>query len=777
MRGISLLSCILVSIPGIARADFARPEEHGGLRDIVLIYRGAAPRTAKEMLPLVAHVDRSGVPRAWFFDGFLLLTQQPEWCQSETRAQMQGWLDALFAPGGLVPELQAAVQAAEQRLGAPPTPRQVMISLPRPVGGEGLREARLPDLEWFIDETVRRWQAAAPRHLALWGTYWYWEEIGAAEGPLVRGACDATHRHGLKTLWIPWFRASGWDQWREAGFDLAILQPNYAFLPPAAGRHLPDESRLSETARLAREAGMGVEIETRYALTASATDRANLRLYLNHALSDGYAGAVRAHFHSMDQYQRLAASTLPEARQLYDDLYALCAGRLQARPVSLLHQVPVRRLRAGGARAETVALTGPRPEPVVLGAGDRLELRLDPPRLLDELRLCLAGDGQSTGLRALTLSGRAAAGGPWRVLDSLAEAPPPEGGWLLSTWQPVRLSALRVSVEPFPGRRVTVTGLTAYPAEPASSSPDNLALGCRYVVRPGHRAVYPDRGGELTDGLLSEEGFADGRTVGWSGVAKVVVEITLPEAVPVEAVRCHLQGGGYAAVQYPRALSVAVSDDGERWRLLSDAPPRTEPLSARAGATEGLSLAWLRQEGPPGGERARHVRVTLVPAGWLMLSEVEVWSGGRNVALKAPYRFRPLPHAAQSYSDDGEKLTNGTAVPSFEHTVGWDQGPAEVEVDLGRACRVRAARAYVLGGGNGGVYLPREVTLSLSADGQAWTAPVPLRLPRRDEQEASFGVWASANVAPQPARYARLRLTPARGWLMLGEVEVLGTAE
>ena len=88
---------------------------------------------------------------------------------------------------------------------------------------------------------------------------------------------------------------------------------------------------------------------------------------------------------------------------------------------------------------------------------------------------------------------------------------------------------------------------------------------------------------------------------------------------------------------------------------------------------------------------------------------------------------------------------------------------------------VRAVRAYVLGGGTGAVFLPRDIRVSLSTDGRAWTPPVAATLSRPEEKEHTLGVWALAEVNPQKARYVRLHLRPTRGWMMLGEVEVLGT--
>ena len=80
-------------------------------------------------------------------------------------------------------------------------------------------------LEWYLHAAQERFASARLEHLELWGFYWMHEAIRPAEEASVRAAAEIVHSLGLKLLWIPWFRAPGWDRWRECGFDVAILQP------------------------------------------------------------------------------------------------------------------------------------------------------------------------------------------------------------------------------------------------------------------------------------------------------------------------------------------------------------------------------------------------------------------------------------------------------------------------------------------------------------------------------------------------------------------------
>ncbi|MFX7632995.1 DUF4855 domain-containing protein, partial [Acinetobacter baumannii] len=74
---------------------------------------------------------------------------------------------------------------------------------------------------------------------------------------VIRAVNDAIHgcTHAgrmLRSIWIPYQQAAGWNEWAQLGFDLAFLQPNYYFNPK---KSVDASSAASEAA------GMGVEIE------------------------------------------------------------------------------------------------------------------------------------------------------------------------------------------------------------------------------------------------------------------------------------------------------------------------------------------------------------------------------------------------------------------------------------------------------------------------------------------------------------------------------------
>ena len=153
---------------------------------------------------------------------------------------------------------------------------------------------------------------------------------------LSKATADLVHARGYGLHWIPWFRAPV-GKWRWLGIDFAIVQPT---MPSRSRARLcpADENRPTLNANDARRLGLGVEMETPFALPGDPGARWLFQQYLNHGADalDGYQhGAVRAYYQGGDVIARLAASTHPGERQLYDDLYRFHKGTYTRRPTSL----------------------------------------------------------------------------------------------------------------------------------------------------------------------------------------------------------------------------------------------------------------------------------------------------------------------------------------------------------------------------------------------------------------------------------------------------------
>jgi len=779
-----------------AGAEYPSPGE-AGFHHCALVY-DCEQRSSQELAPYVAYLE-NGSPRSWLFDAFLFLVQRtPSGRRTVQKTDLEDWqyhLDRWFTPGRDLDALEEAITRAQARLGAPPSKRRVVLSIPRPsreatafgdVDGDGEPEdlstaagARTA-LTWYVKEAHRRFDAAHFAHLELWGFYWMHEAVRPAEEASTRAAAEIAHALGAKLLWIPWFRAPGWDRWRQCGFDVALLQPNYAFFSQHRGRLR--RSRLAQTAHLARTHGLGVEME----LPMFCNDPATVS-YFRRYLADGaasrygYQAATTAYYLGVNSLERLCHSKIDWQRSLYDAVAAYVRGQTvpdpDPRPTWQVAAKPVPALSDG-------RLT------------DGQELRRAEARLA---RL------QHVGAVDVYLD-EPSADHAWqgRVLVDVRRDDASSweaGGWALRTthhqsnsrWQavtvPIETGARRLRVQFKPARldsrppRVAEIGVDPVASEEKPRR--HLAQGLPYRLVPAPAAKYGDSGGELTDGVIPAGGFASGGTVGWHNRG-VVIAFDLARVVEIDRIEVHVEGGGYAAVNWPNGAVV----------LLATASAPAPRFAATGTAPEGL--AWLpggqvvieRQRAPNAADghipfqpdapvAARYATLLLRSNGWLMVSEVRIISAGRNVAPTSRYAFRPAPtgEGTEKYADDGLRLTDGIIAHRFSPTAltGWaDDTPRTITIDLGAERPVRRVVTWTLGGGKFGIFAPLSVEMQTSADGRSWQLLGKADRPSDLVEEGRLEAIAYTASAERPVRARMIRVIIRRrqAWAMLSEIVV-----
>lgn len=126
---------------------------------------------------------------------------------------------------------------------------------------------RILGVQWFIDLVIKTWNENISKPFIssnqsnkspvnLLGFYWFNEEMSekTEEMELLQAVTSYVHKYKLKICWIPYFKASGISQWKEAGFDFATLQPNYAFSNSTL-------ERFKEVANISSTLQMGIEME------------------------------------------------------------------------------------------------------------------------------------------------------------------------------------------------------------------------------------------------------------------------------------------------------------------------------------------------------------------------------------------------------------------------------------------------------------------------------------------------------------------------------------
>ncbi len=249
------------------------------IRDLALIYQGGTQRipwTEDQIEPYVVHKFGNG-HKDWLFDGFLFLefADIPE-CnyapgyrgiRAARKDDWQRYIDRMFEKGKALDALNTCIEHQKDSIGDPGFKHKVVITLPTPmphqkdwgaINGKDLDFDKVEDAklacQWYLDNLTDRFSKAGFNNLELTGIYWVDEDMWNLGG-FTKHISPYIHKLGLQFVWIPYFKAKGFDKWRELGFDIVYHQPNHFF-----DKGIRD-ARLDEACSLARQYGMGMEFE------------------------------------------------------------------------------------------------------------------------------------------------------------------------------------------------------------------------------------------------------------------------------------------------------------------------------------------------------------------------------------------------------------------------------------------------------------------------------------------------------------------------------------
>jgi hypothetical protein len=341
-------SLLVLAVGGAGSAELGYPTiASAGFHHCALIYHRES-RNVEDLKPYVArYVD--GKPTSdWLFDSFLFLTlSTADWKSTEDGAtDMNDWLGILnqwFEPGRDLSALDAAItQTAEARgLDGPPSKRKIILCIPwlnpkvrsfGDVDGDGksedlaTAEGRRAAVRWYLDEARRRFADAKFHNLELWGFYRMRENVAGDEDAVAMTA-EEVHSRNKKLLWIPYFTASGWDNWRKYGIDVAIMQPNYAFQSWRDGGHAK-RNRIAACADMAKSHGLGVEIEVRGTALHDFDRRMFMQYLCDGAKSRyGYQDVPTAYYLEEDAIGAWYKSNDARSRETYNALCDYIVGK------------------------------------------------------------------------------------------------------------------------------------------------------------------------------------------------------------------------------------------------------------------------------------------------------------------------------------------------------------------------------------------------------------------------------------------------------------------
>lgn len=318
-----------------------------GAKDVLLAYfchESRAPITKEIFLPHVAYIE-DGEIKDTLFDGYLFLPYVAFLYDKYkkrplTKEKWQYYIDTQFIDGFNMDALEEAAGEVGEKLGIKDYKVSVYFSILYPVTevrefgeieGRNLDFALLEDrkaaLKWLIDEQYRRFNEKQYKHLDLKGYYWFTEEINYADNQLLellRFTTDYVRGMGLITTWIPYFHASGYNDWKNLGFDVVCYQPNYAF-----NQAVPD-SRLFDAAATAKLLGMCIELEV------GGTQEWNIERIKKYYAAGAITGYMKdaAHMYYQggvpDVYYAAYKSEDPYLHSVYNDTYRFIKGTFKA---------------------------------------------------------------------------------------------------------------------------------------------------------------------------------------------------------------------------------------------------------------------------------------------------------------------------------------------------------------------------------------------------------------------------------------------------------------
>ncbi|MDD4125999.1 MAG: DUF4855 domain-containing protein, partial [Eubacteriales bacterium] len=328
------------------------------VRNLLLSYNCVPPEkvgekglgliTEEQYIPHLAYIDRDGKMTDTFFDSFLYLPYSV-YTYSYLYKCAEGWryyVDNVFAKDRNLDALDKAAATVGEKLGIENHQVQVFFSIlcskvrygefPEKFGdldGDGTDEDmstlrdRKKALKWIIDEHLNRYKEKNYKNVTLGGFYWFEEDINYSdefELDLIAYAREYLHSLGLKFFWIPYFQAWGFQDWKENGFDIACMQPNYAF------RKDETVQRLYDNASITKALGMCVELEIG---GLKPDDIERYKCYLDAGEETGYMNTIKMYYQGgvPGEFYRAYKSEDPLTRSVYDDTYLFAKEKYVSR--------------------------------------------------------------------------------------------------------------------------------------------------------------------------------------------------------------------------------------------------------------------------------------------------------------------------------------------------------------------------------------------------------------------------------------------------------------
>lgn len=328
----------------------------GGVKDMALIYYGAAELNEDFFLPYVAYLDADGNIKDTMFDGFLFLPTvagkklpsggEPHEASDKKPTLLIDWMyqyEENFKEGQHFDALNKTAAKVKEALSLPSDYKlKVYATFMYPnltatdfgdIDGDGVSEDlsklenRLKVLDIYMQMYLDRFEEENYSNISLEGFYWFAESIShqAADVLTLPAAAKMAEEKGTQIFWIPYYCASGYTNWNSYGFTAAYMQPNYVF------KLTTPISQLYSAANLISNLGMGIEIEVNGAAVGQLSYYQRYMRYLGYGAEAGYmTDSIHAYYQEVTAYYDACYSGTEMGRNLYDATYGFIKGTLKA---------------------------------------------------------------------------------------------------------------------------------------------------------------------------------------------------------------------------------------------------------------------------------------------------------------------------------------------------------------------------------------------------------------------------------------------------------------
>ncbi len=368
---ILLSAFVAIGLNYSSDSGYVLPEALNGADNVFLSYTfypsdwSKGRRTKEQYLPLVGYTDPEGTVTDIFFDSFLFLPcviTAPsggtiyKGSGTQFAANFSDWqmfVEDVFLEEYNIHALDQAVEETKEKLGEgyEDFKANVFLTVLYPekkqenfgdIDNDGITENfrdradRYKAIKWIIDTQLQRFEEANFKNLNLVGFYWFEENIATSdkqEARIIKYMTDYLAGKDLKSIWIPYYNASGYGRWAEYGFTAAIYQPNYMFYEVS-------ENRVKEACETAKRLGMGIEIEIDGSVFTSVEKYNRYMTYLKVALEQEANKGVKMYYNDSVPgiYYEAFESADPIFRRIYDLTYKYAKQTLAPEDIVFLHE-------------------------------------------------------------------------------------------------------------------------------------------------------------------------------------------------------------------------------------------------------------------------------------------------------------------------------------------------------------------------------------------------------------------------------------------------------